>query len=114
MSSWVLNGFIGYNRAAQPHESMPMSQSRRCIHPQSLKNGFTGRRLPIQPRPAFLHLGRILTPDVYLFQPTGRFHSPYDSLTLGCLVMVNAVLSFGLMLWSSCRNEGAKRYADRV
>ena len=99
MSPWVLNGFIGYKRAAQPHESMPMFQSRRCILPQSFKNGFTWRRLPIQPTPAFLYLRSILIPNVYLFQPARRLHSQYNFITLGRLGIVSAVLSFGLMLW---------------
>jgi hypothetical protein len=97
MSSWVLDGFIGYERAAQSHENMPMSQSRRCILPQSFKNGFTGCRSPIRRTPAFLHLGRILTPDDYLFQSANRLHSRYNFLTLGCSGL--SVLSFGLMLW---------------
>jgi hypothetical protein len=87
MSSWILDGSIGFKPAAQPHESMPMSQSRplRCMLPQSFKNGFTGRRLPIPPTPAFLHL---------------RLHSRYNFVTpwlprdgqCGSLIWANAVV----------------------
>lgn len=112
MSPWILDEFIGSKPAAQPHESMPMPQSRplRCMLPQSFKNGFTGRRLPIPPTPALLYIGRILIPDDYLFQPISRLHSRYNFVTpwlprdgrCGPLIWADAVVR-------SVGNEGGMR-----
>jgi hypothetical protein len=39
MSSWILNGSIGFKPAVQPHENMPMTQSPllRCSFPPTLQ-----------------------------------------------------------------------------
>jgi hypothetical protein len=41
MSSWILNGSIGFKPAVQPHENMPMTQSPllRCSFPPILQEG---------------------------------------------------------------------------